>query len=191
MIYIGLGIIGFAMLFVADYCGVKDKGFLKYLSAFSGTFLITSASVIILTRGYNYNLLISYRLIALVFMLLSFLLMIYSVVIEVSKNNSEKKLVTTGTYALTRHPGVLWFLLYYVLGSFVFADYMILIAGIVWTVMNIIYVVLQERIIFNKIFADYEEYKKTTPMIIPTISSIQKCLKTINGGEHEKLTRNA
>lgn len=191
MILIGLGVLGFVLLFVADYCGLRDKCVYKNLSAFSGTFLIIILSVVILTQGYNYELPLSIRMISFAFTLLFLLMMIYSIVIEVSKNNSEKKLITTGTYALSRHPGVLWFLLYYVFGSFVFADYMILIAGIVWTIVNIVYVVFQERFIFKALFDNYEEYKQSTPMIIPTRSSVQKCLKTINGGEHEKLTRNA
>lgn len=191
MMYIGFGILGFVLLFVADYCGLRNRCAYKNIAALSGTFLIFISSIVILTLGYNYELGMSYRLIGLVLGVTFLLLTIYSIVIEVSKNNDEKKLITTGTYALSRHPGVIWLFLYYFFGSFFFADYMILIAGVCFTIVNVLYVYLQEKLIFKHIFDNYDEYIKTTPMILPTKSSLQKCLKTINGGEHEKLTRNA
>lgn len=191
MIFIGLGVLGFVLLFVSDLCGLREKCSYKYLTAFSGTFLIFVSSIIILTLGYNYELSLRYRLIGLILAVLFLLLTIYSIVYEVGKNNQDKKLITSGTYALNRHPGVLWLFLYYFFGSFFFADYMILIAGVVFTLVNILYVYLQERLIFRHIFDNYDEYIKSTPMILPNRSSVQRCLKTINGGEHEKLTRNA
>ncbi len=191
MMYIGLGVIGFLLLFVSDVCGLREKCTFQFVSAIVGTFFIFVSSVMILTLGYNYELALGFRIIGLLLAITFLLLTIYSVVIEVSKNNDDKQLITSGTYALNRHPGVLWLFLYYFFGSFFFADYMILIAGIVFTIVNIIYVHLQEMLIFKHIFENYDEYKKTTPMILPTKSSLQKCIKTINGGEHEKLTRNA
>lgn len=194
MLFIGLGILGFGLLLVSDLCGIrKENKFcsFKYVAAFTGTFFIFISSIVILTMDYRFDLSWTYRIISLLFTVLFLLLMIYSIVIEVSKNNQDKKLVTTGTYSLTRHPGVLWLFLYYMFGGIFFTNYMILMAGIIWTLVNILYVYLQEVLVFKYIFDNYHEYKDTTPMIVPNKSSFMQCLKTIHGGRNEELTRNA
>lgn len=191
MMYIILGIIGFRLLFVSDYCGLREKSVFKNLSAFLGTFLIFFSSVMLLTQNYRFYVSIQYRIIGSLLGIGFLLLMIYSIVIEVSKSDNEKILITTGTYALSRHPGVIWFFFYYMAGSFAFGNYIVLIAGVIWTIVNIAYVILQEKLIFKHIFINYDDYTKQTPMIIPTINSFKKCLTTINGGKHEELTRNA
>lgn len=194
MLFIGFGIMGFGLLLVSDICGIrKESKFcsFKYVAAFSGTFFIFLSSIFILTLDYRMDMPFVLRVISFIFTMLFLLLMIYSIVIEVSKNNADKKLITTGTYSLTRHPGVLWFFLYYMFGGILFANFMILIAGIVWTIVNIFYVYLQEVLVFKHIFDNYHDYKTTTPMIIPNKSSLLQCLKTIHGGKNEELTRNA
>ena len=192
MLFILIGAIGFIMLLGSDIAGIKKYNFASKLLAFFGTLMIFNASIIILIIGETYHLDLGLRIIfgALGLMFLFFL--IYSVVIEVRvSNNGTKGLVTSGTYALSRHPGVLWLFFYYLFGSMFFANIDILIAGMVWSFINVIYVMIQEKVVFTKIFADYENYKKSTPMLLPTLKSIKKCLGTLYGGENEKLTRNA
>ena len=112
-----------------------------------------------------------------------FALLVYSVLIEVNLNKKKAdKLITSGTYALTRHPGVLWLLFYYIFGALLFANIELLIAGIVWSIANIFYVYLQEKLVFHKIFNNYDLYAITTPMLLPNIKSAKKCIKTLTGG---------
>jgi len=187
MEFILLGCLGFGLLFVSDMCGLKGKCRFQNLLAFSGTFFVFISSVIILMGGTDYNLSLTVRLLSGFFALGFLLLLIYSVVFEVrapkdsNKPGDKPELVTTGTYALSRHPGVIWFLFYYVFGSLFFMNSEILIAGIIWSSINVVYVLLQERVVFHKLFENYNTYSKDTPMIIPNIKSIKKCINTING----------
>lgn len=55
------------------------------------------------------------------------------------------------------------------------------IAANAFSILDILYVVIQDMIIFPKQFADYDDYKKTTPFLIPTPGSVKRAL----GKAHE------
>lgn len=192
MEFIILGILGFVLLFGSDICGIRNKScMLRNFLAFFGVIYITLGSVMLILLGNTFEVSMSVRIIAGLFTALFLFLLIYSVLIEVTKNKEQDdKLITTGTYALSRHPGVIWFMFYYIAGSILFGNIDILIAGLIWSFGNIIYVIMQERFIFKKLFYSYEEYIETTPMLLPNIRSIKKCLTTIDGGQNERFTSN-
>lgn len=192
MLFILSGAVGFLLMLGSDLVGIKKYNVAQSLLAFLGTLIIVSSSVLILLKGQTYQMDFGLRILFGAIGLIFLFFLVYSVLIEVKKNRTKNNpLVTSGTYALSRHPGVLWLFFYYVFGSLFFANIDILIAGIVWSLINVIYVVIQEKVIFPRIFSDYENYKEVTPMLLPTVSSIKKCLGTLDGGENEKLTRNA
>ena len=184
MIYLGLGILGFVMLLVFDICSLSEKSICKYFFGVSGFLLILFSSVFLVQMNSNIFFPVPFRLIALSLSILSLILLVYSVFIEVGKNTyrfkNENKLITTGTYALSRHPGVLWFLFVYLFGAIYFQNYFVLYAGLLWTVINVIYVYIQERFIFTKLFENYGSYIQTTPMFLPSIQSIERCITTLN-----------
>jgi protein-S-isoprenylcysteine O-methyltransferase Ste14 len=192
MFLILLGVAGFGLLLAADFCGIRKYCKRQNLLAFFGTSLIVISSIIILYSGRTFDLAFALRLMFGLLGLVFLAILIYSVLIEVKSDTPvEKNLVTTGTYALSRHPGVLWLFCYYVFGSFFFGNIDILIAGVVWTFVNVIYVIVQENFVFNKIFKNYQQYKETTPMLLPNFKSIRRCINTLDGGKNEKLKRNA
>jgi len=184
MIYLGLGVIGFGLLLLFDICSLCDKSIIKYFFGISGFGLIIVSSIFLLTINSNISFSYQVRIISLLIASFSLFLLVYSVFIEVGKNTyqykNENKLITTGTYALSRHPGVLWFLFVYLFGAIFFQNSFLLYAGLIWTVINIIYVSIQERYIFNKLFNDYGSYILTTPMIFPSLESLEKCVNTLN-----------
>ena len=111
-------------------------------------------------------------------------LLIYSVFIEVGGNTykkfAEPQLVTDGTYSLVRHPGVIWlFLAYFFLAIFNENSYL-LVTAITWTFANTIYVIIQEKYVLVRLFPNYDEYIKTTPMVIPNYISMKKFITTKN-----------
>lgn len=184
MVYLLLGVLGFIFLLVFDICSLCEKSVIKYFFGISGFLLIVFSSGFLLTINANITFSFSFRIISLGIAILSLLLLIYSVFIEVGKNTyqykNENKLITTGTYALSRHPGVLWLLFVYLFGAIYFQNYYILYAGLIWTGINIIYVVIQEKFIFTKLFDNYGSYIETTPMIFPSLDSLEKCITTLN-----------
>jgi len=89
------------------------------------------------------------------------------------------QLVTTGTWALTRHPGVLWYALGLVALLLATRSTVLLYCAPVWIVMDIIHVVMEDVYFFPRMFPDYPQYKQQAPMLIPTRRSIAACLKTL------------
>lgn len=185
MILLILGIFGFVLLLLFDICSLAKKRYLKYFFAFSGFILIFGSSIAIITTFSNFfEIALSFRIISLILSLFFLSLLIYSVVIEVGTKtyafDNQHSLITNGTYALSRHPGVLWMLLFYIFGAMFFQNLLALYAGLIWTSVNIVYVMIQERFIFHKIFKDYDQYRKSTPMIVPNLQSFEKFITLQN-----------
>jgi protein-S-isoprenylcysteine O-methyltransferase Ste14 len=117
--------------------------------------------------------------------LVAVLLLAYSLFIEIpfvvtyARKGTGDTLVTTGTYALTRHPGVLWFgllMLGLVLAS---RGRLMLLAGAVWLLLDGVYVWLQEVFLFRRMFPGYSAYQRATPMLVPNLRSVRRCLRTL------------
>ena len=85
-------------------------------------------------------------------------------------------LVDRGVYALCRHPGVLW------LGGFYLALWGALgglwlgAAFAVYTALDVLYVLWQDRVIFPRSISGYEGYRGRVPFLIPDRRSVRRCL---------------
>lgn len=93
-----------------------------------------------------------------------------------TKPGRRRKTYKGKLYALCRHPGVLFYCLFYVLLWLAMPSPHGAIELILFCVGNIIYMVIQDLWSFPIIFYDYDEYKKRTPMFFPTIKSIRRCI---------------
>ena len=88
------------------------------------------------------------------------------------------KVCDRGMYALCRHPGVIWFT------GLAFSLYLAFPAAVmgkgmtIFCVMNFLYIVLQDVVIFPRQFSDYGEYKEYTPFLIPNLRSIRRAVET-------------
>jgi len=80
---------------------------------------------------------------------------------------------------LCRHPGVLWFMGFYFFLWLTLKIPLLLLAGIIFSCFNLMYVIFQDRWTFTRVFEDYNDYKKLTPFIIPNFKSIKRCLQTL------------
>jgi hypothetical protein len=56
---------------------------------------------------------------------------------------------------------------------------LLLTAACIYSGLNIIYVIFQDRWTFMKTFEDYESYKTDTPFLLPNLKSIKRCLRTL------------
>jgi protein-S-isoprenylcysteine O-methyltransferase Ste14 len=88
------------------------------------------------------------------------------------------KLVTSGFYALSRHPGVLWTVLFIIGLTLVSRSRLVLFAAPIYIVLDLVVVFLQDRYYFGRMFAGYEEYRKHTPMLIPNARSIRAFIRS-------------
>ena len=117
-------------------------------------------------------------------------LLLYSLVIELPSGKTYYRpgvadhLVTTGTYALTRHPGVMWYILALVSLLLATRSTVLLIAVPVWSLLDIIHVTVQDRFYFVKMFPGYRQYQQQTPMLIPTRQSLVACLLMLRRRPH-------
>jgi protein-S-isoprenylcysteine O-methyltransferase Ste14 len=57
-----------------------------------------------------------------------------------------------------------------------------MIAAPVWAVIDVIYVVIQDKYFFIRMFPGYKQYAQQVPMLIPTRKSISQCVKSIKSG---------
>ena len=80
---------------------------------------------------------------------------------------AERRAYDRGVYALCRHPGVLWFILFYLCCWLARGSDALFWAWVLFSLLNVGYIVLQDLYIFPRTFGNYGEYRKTTPFLIP------------------------
>ena len=185
MWYILLGAISFIFFFFFDIYTLNNKGTKKKIFGITGlaTFIYSALMVTMSSEKINFSLAI--KIIAFMFLSVVAFLLVYSLFLALpfvktyGKVQHNSELVDTGTYALCRHPGVLWFGFLFLFLFFASGSVLLISAGIIWTSIDVLHVYLQEKLFFFKIFPEYRTYIKTTPMLIPTKSSIKKCISTL------------
>ncbi|HPF20354.1 MAG TPA: hypothetical protein PLC88_03360 [Syntrophomonas sp.] len=152
-----------------------------------GSFILAFSTMAIIISPHSIRISTLWQWLALILAILVLLLMIYTIFgavsfkktyLETQKGNT---VVTTGMYALCRHPGVLWFFLFYCLSGLAFNNQLLLIAAIIWTLLDIVYVYIQDRWIFPIILEDYHIYQQQVPFIIPNLTSLQHSLASLLG----------
>lgn len=185
MTYVLLGAVSFVFFYLFDVFNIKGKSLLKVSFAIIGLITFIYSSYKIAFLGSNVSFHKGIRLISALLFLISLFLLFYSLFLELPFKKTyggkdyNNGLITTGTYALCRHPGVLWFFFMFIFLFFYTGSTLLLMAGLIWTSLDVLYVYLQEKYFFQDMFKDYKKYKKTTPMLIPNLESIKRCFKTI------------
>ncbi|MFZ5352319.1 MAG: hypothetical protein ACOZCL_06285 [Bacillota bacterium] len=199
MIYILTGISAFIFLFLFDVYTIRGWIYRKYICGCIGAALILFSAIMLAIVSKKAVLPLSLRLTAIVLCILSVFLLVYSLFIELpfKTTYAQKKhssiLIDTGTYALCRHPGVLWFAFIFFFYYFATGAELVIAGGLIWTSLDVLHVYLQEKLFFLKMFPSYADYMSYTPMLIPTKSSIERCILTLQKrrNEDDKTGRNA
>lgn len=93
------------------------------------------------------------------------------------KTSSNSDIITTGLYGLCRHPGVWGFFIFYLFAALATGNGSLLIAALVWTIMDILHVWIQDSLFFVKTLQGYTLYKKTTPFLFFGIKELRKLIK--------------
>jgi protein-S-isoprenylcysteine O-methyltransferase Ste14 len=188
MIFIYLGIIAFIFMFLYDFYTLRNERRKKSFFGIIGLTLFICSAIMLIVFSTKIIFPIPIVILALLVSIISCFLLAYSLFLELpfTKTYANEKhndgLVVTGTYALCRHPGVIWFGILFVSLFFLTGAILLIPATIIWTSADILYVYIQEKYIFPRMFNDYDAYIKATPMIIPDRQSIIKCKNTVFRG---------
>ncbi len=186
MLGIALGAASFFVVFWVDAVSLNQVRFLKPALWCTATALSIAGILLVLFDPVRLDVPTSLAAPAWVLAVLFCGLLLYSLFIEIPfaeayiRRGSPRHVVRRGTYALCRHPGVLW-LTGMLLSLFIATGALRLLAAIpVWIGLDVVYVVLQEKVFFRRQFgAEYAAYRDAVPMIIPTRRSVHACSSTI------------
>ncbi|MEW5816192.1 MAG: hypothetical protein AB1798_12455 [Spirochaetota bacterium] len=86
----------------------------------------------------------------------------------------EGTAVTDGTYGLVRHPGFLWFFLFYASLGLILRGKWFFFTAFTVNFLNFLLILVEDTIIFPKLFINYREYQKTVPFLFPGLKWILK-----------------
>jgi protein-S-isoprenylcysteine O-methyltransferase Ste14 len=111
--------------------------------------------------------------------------MFYSVMVEIPfrkgwvERGHTPEIVTTGTYALTRHPGVFWFTIAVFASAVATRSKRLLLAAPILVAGDVAHVGFQERFILTSVFGtSYVRYQQRTPFVVPTPASLRRFVRT-------------
>ena len=181
-----LGAAAFVVIFWVDCASLKGIHFVKPVLWMAGGALFMAGLAVTVRDSPRVMLPVPLPLLGWVLAGVFSLLLAYSLFVEIPlasayvRSGGPSRLVTQGTYALCRHPGVLW-LTGVLAGVFLGRGSLwMLLALPVWIGCDVLYVVLQERLFFAEMFgSEYGRYRRGVPMLLPTRRSIRQCARTI------------
>ncbi|MFA4884753.1 MAG: hypothetical protein WC601_03055 [Desulfotomaculaceae bacterium] len=183
MTFIIAGCLAFVILYIFDFNKIVFfKKSLNICFAFGIALLAVSTLGILLGNFEGFQVSVPLRLLFAVLSIVSLFLVIYSLFFALPFSKTylatEKgnTVVDTGMYALCRHPGVIWFFFFYLFLWLASGKTMMMWAGIIWTVMDVIHVYVQDRWLFPRTLSGYERYKRKVPFLVPNLASVKKCI---------------
>lgn len=195
MLWILLGCAAFALFFLYDIAGATGRlrGFRIGFAA--GCLLLLASTVGLVWQGLHgrrtgWPVFILFGLLALLFLALLVYTLFFALPFRdtYTGGTASPVLCRNGVYALCRHPGVLWLSGFYLCLYAALGTGALLAAFAAFTLLDIAYVVLQDRWSFPKQFPDYEDYRQSTPFLLPNSRSIRRCVRTwrrTGDGSHE------
>lgn len=185
MLAILVGAVGFAAGLFADLASLKRWAHVKLCAWAATSALLGYAHVAVALSPDRLALPAWAQWAGWVCLLLGAALMLYSLCLELPvaatyvQDAAGQTVVQVGTYALARHPGALWYALLLIGLVLASRSKLALRAAPIWFGMELLWVWAEDRFIFEKVIAGYREYKKTTPMLIPSWASLTRCWQTL------------
>ena len=188
MEYIVLGIGGVLAVYLFDLVSLRKILYAKQVTELMAVCLAVYAHIMVCIRGERLSLPFGLSYVGWPSFGLASLALIYSLFLEIPfkrtyvTEGAGNQLVTTGTYALVRHPWVLWYALLLISLILISKHQLVLLAAPIWLLMDVLHVWTQDRFFFPRMFPAYPRYQRETPMLIPNRTSIARCLTTFTEG---------
>ncbi|MBA7506643.1 hypothetical protein ES706_05336 [subsurface metagenome] len=185
MIYIAIGCLGFLVIHLFDVVSLKRLPGAKPFTWMLGSGLLGYALVAACLRSDKLPLPIWSTWLGWALLSISLFLLIYSLFINLPFRKTYiatgvgDKLITTGLYALVRHPWVHCFTLILLSLILVSKSSLLLIASPIWILLYILLVVIQDKFFFGRMFDGYDSYRQETPMLVPNRQSLNAFINSL------------
>ncbi|MBI4199585.1 MAG: hypothetical protein HY535_03825 [Chloroflexi bacterium] len=179
MEYVLLGVLGFLAGYVFDLLAPGGFPWARRLLGAAAGGLLAFATVMVCVDSGRFWLPAGLQVAGWALLPGASLLLAYSLFWELPLaftywgRGRPARLITAGTYALVRHPTVLWYGLLLVSLLLVSRSFLLLFALPLWLALDILWAVLQERWGALAGMPDYASYRETTPMLIPNSRSVR------------------
>lgn len=174
-----LGLLAFLLFLCYDLGSLHGKR-RAYLLFLAGCVLLISSALLLLWQG---RALLTVRPTASLFwgigVLFSLVLLCRALFFALPAKEAYHgggQLVSTGWYALCRHPGALCFAGTTLCLWGLLQTPGATVALLLWNAAEFFYVLWQDRFLFPRTIAGYEEYRRETPFLIPTAASLRAAL---------------
>lgn len=183
MSYIWIGLVGFGLVHLLDFASMKGFPVVKPVLWLLGTGMLVVAAVMTAVTGPELPLPLWLTPLGWILLAVSVYMMVYSLYVALPFGKTyvgagtSGQLVTGGLYRLVRHPWLVFFAFSMAGLTLASRSILALEAGIIWTVLSAGLVYLQDRWVFPRMFPGYAAYQKTTPMLVPTKSSLSAFVK--------------
>ena len=183
MIYVVLGCLGFLIIHVFDIVSLKRIPAAKPVIWTLGSGLLAYSMIGVWLAPDKLLLPVWSTWLGWALLSISLSLLIYSLFINLPFRKTYvttgvgERLITTGLYALVRHPGVMWFILLMLSLILVSNSKLMLIASPIWILLDILLVVIQDKFFFGRMFEEYDAYRRETPMLVPNRKSVNAFIK--------------
>lgn len=173
-----LAIVAYALFFAYDVANVRAPEF-KAAGLFFpvSCVLVLISAVLMVAISVPYLTVNALTIASFALSALCFAAMVDSLFFSLPKDTytepGERRRTYRGKmYSLCRHPGVLWYSLAFVFLMIPFSNPAGWAVCVVLVMGNIFYMFLQDYWTFPRIFDDYLDYKRATPLFVPTPDSI-------------------
>ncbi len=188
MFYIMLGCAGFLTIHLFDVVALKKWPALKPATWVLGSFTLVYAIICLFLDGKRFSLPLWLSWVGWALFLFSLVMLVLSLFVNLPfrktyvESGVGDRLITTGLYALVRHPGVHWFSLALVALVLITRSIQMLVAVPVFIALDVVLVIVQDKWVFNRMFRNYADYQRVTPMLIPNRRSFRAFISSLSGG---------
>jgi len=185
MTCIATGCLGFLVIHLFDIVSLKRFRGVKPLTWILGSGLLVYALAIVSLRSDKLPLPTWSTWLGWVLLTISLLLLIYSLFVNLPFRKTYiatgvgDKLITTGLYALVRHPWIHCFTLVLLSLVLVSKSSLLLIAAPIFILLPIVLAVIQDKFAFGRMFDGYESYQRETPMLVPNRQSLNAFINSL------------
>ena len=187
MIYtsIAIGTLGFLTIHLFDFVSLRRVPGIKTFTWILGNGLLAYSLVMVCLTPDKLPLPAWATWVGWGLLSISLTLLIYSLFINLPFRKTYidtgvgNNLITSGLYALVRHPGVHWFALLVLSLILVSMSSWLLIVAPIFILLDIVLVIIQDKFVFCRMFDGYESYQQETPMLIPNRQSINAFMHSL------------